>query len=135
MTAQEAYDQIRAYFSREDAKLAKTNTPGRTCWYRIGKEASGPGCAVGCLIPDELYDPHLDNLNDGSGLADVLQNAEEGDEVCEKVVEFLGIRESDDLFDFLQSAQFAHDGALTVEAFFESLDRHATEAGLKVASS
>lgn len=50
MTTQEAYETIRAYFSRPDAVLAR-GTKGE-CQYRT---PDGNACAVGCLIPDELY--------------------------------------------------------------------------------
>ena len=136
MTAQEAYDRIRAYFSQPGAQLAKTpNTNGRTCWYRINAVSYSTGCAVGCLIPDELYDPHLDDLDDGTSIGDVVMAANEGDEVCEKIVNYLGIHEDDDLFNFLQDAQLAHDCSSTIETFFKSLDKYAQDAGLTVASS
>jgi hypothetical protein len=56
VNTQEAYDAIREYFSKPDAILAKSQ--GGRCEYRT---AEGRGCAVGCLIPDGLYDPKMEN--------------------------------------------------------------------------
>ena len=59
MTTQEAYDDIRAYFTRPGAKLAvgSSNNPnpfGPPCKYRT---EDGDQCAVGCLIPEAALLP------------------------------------------------------------------------------
>lgn len=51
LTLQDLYDQMVAYFSREDAVIARENFDG-TCLYRTEQ---GNKCAVGCLIPDANY--------------------------------------------------------------------------------
>jgi len=51
MTKQEAYLKIRTHFSRSDAQLAKSDDG---CYYRHPE--TGAACAVGCLIPDKLYE-------------------------------------------------------------------------------
>ena len=50
MDTQTAYENIRAYFSREGAVLAKSEQG--FCSYRT---TEGNKCAVGALIPDEMY--------------------------------------------------------------------------------
>lgn len=62
MTTEEAYRKIRAYFTRDDAVLAYTGT---TCRYRT---ADGNKCAVGCLIPDELYSQYGNKLERAGSL-------------------------------------------------------------------
>jgi hypothetical protein len=58
MTTQEAYESIRAYFNEPGATLAvEAVTPYPRCSYRT---TDGAKCAVGCLIPDDLYDPRIE---------------------------------------------------------------------------
>lgn len=56
MNAQEAFNTIINYFSREGAVLAIKDGL-KSCLYRT---ESGNKCAVGCLIPDELYRPWME---------------------------------------------------------------------------
>ena len=57
MTAQEIFDTVLTHL-REQGKAAK----GRDgdCQYRGTR---GTACAVGCLIPDELYNPLIEGLS------------------------------------------------------------------------
>lgn len=57
MTITEAYQQMREYFSRPEARLAKKDGGG--CEYRTDDNRK---CAVGCLIPDNLYAPQIEGL-------------------------------------------------------------------------
>jgi hypothetical protein len=52
MTTQEAYEQIKAFFSLPGAQLSQDTS--HLCYYR---HPDNPRirCAVGCLIPDDLY--------------------------------------------------------------------------------
>ena len=59
MTTQEAYEQIRAYFSREGAQLAWDDDLD-SCQYCT---EDGRRCAVGCLIPAGLYDQNFEGTN------------------------------------------------------------------------
>ena len=59
MTEQEIFDTVLAHL-REQGKAAATDDGG--CRYR---GADGTACAVGCLIPDELYDPVIEGLGVG----------------------------------------------------------------------
>ena len=56
MTEQEIFDTVLEHL-REQGKAA-ANAEG-SCQYR---GANGTACAVGCLIPDELYDPLIEGL-------------------------------------------------------------------------
>ena len=57
MTEQEIFDTVLTHL-REQGKAAATDDGG--CRYR---DADGTACAVGCLIPDELYDPVIEGLS------------------------------------------------------------------------
>jgi hypothetical protein len=127
MTTQEAYEQIRSYFSRPDAALAATTT-GDTCFYRQPMpDGSVRKCAVGCLIPDELYDLELDEQNVAGDHAMVWTN---------ELREFF----QDVDVDFINEAQAAHDGTASshghfaVSAFIARLDKVADRHHLKVVS-
>lgn len=104
-TVREAYDQVLEYFSRPDAVLSKT--VDGTCHYR-GPEDSR--CAFGILIPDEAYDPKMENR-----VADVV--------IC-KYAAFRNWRDEAGGFDiarFVARAQSAHDNSRSVPEFLDRL--------------
>ena len=57
MTEQEIFDTVLTHL-REQGEAA--TSAGGSCRYR---GANGTACAVGCLIPDELYDPLIEGLS------------------------------------------------------------------------
>ena len=57
MTAQEIYDTVLAHL-RKQGRASRTIAGG--CRYR---GPDGTACAVGCLIPDELYDHRIEGLS------------------------------------------------------------------------
>ena len=63
MTEQEIFDKVATHLLTQMAKSSRLNPlippaiQGETCLYR---DSFGRKCAVGCLIPDELYDPDMD---------------------------------------------------------------------------
>ena len=63
MTKQEAFDQMVAHLRQQKAFSFRTidedeDGPYYQCAYR---GEGGVACAVGCLIPDELYSPAFEN--------------------------------------------------------------------------
>jgi hypothetical protein len=128
MTTQEAYDQMRAWFTRPGAQLARTATITvdglnvHGCHYRLPAEPQAQKrCAIGCLIPDAIYDPAIEDQSIGTVL--------------------MAHRLIDDLLDqvdihFLEQAQELHDynGTANVNEFVIGLDNIATRHGLKVAA-
>lgn len=141
MTKQEAYEKMREFFSRPGAVLAverMTHNPDKfKCVYRGGAEATSPvRCAIGCLIPDEQYDPWFDEHGDitGKGILD-LDEAGRLPAVIEDSIQACGY---DDFLDFLETCQSAHDrigiNQGTTGAFVRDLDAIAERYGLKVAT-
>jgi hypothetical protein len=125
VTTQEAYEQIRAWFSRGDATLA-FDAGYDKCFYRLHSDVDSPvRCAVGCLIPDELYDEQLDdnNMHVGTAIA-----------YSPEISELL----SDVSADFLSRAQRAHDETAkaggTPAQFVSWLDDIAVAHKLKAAA-
>ena len=55
MTEQKIFDSVLAHLRKQGK--ASLNAKGK-CAYR---GEGGTACAVGCLIPDELYDPRIEN--------------------------------------------------------------------------
>lgn len=56
MNTQEAYEQMRSYFSKPGVQYGIEEDAGQ-CMYRT---PDGNKCAVGCLIEDENYDTMFD---------------------------------------------------------------------------
>ena len=69
MNPQEIYDTVKEHLLTQ---MEESMHPvHKYCMYR---NPSGLKCAVGCLIPDELYDPRMDNGGvSGKGLSLLLQ--------------------------------------------------------------
>lgn len=57
MTGQEIFDSVLAHLRKQGE--AAVNGTGE-CMYR---GLGGTACAVGCLIPDELYDPRIEDVS------------------------------------------------------------------------
>lgn len=112
MTTQEAYDGIRSHFSRSYVMFGAGQSPKglwTVCLYRgDGTPESATRCAVGCLIPDDLYDPAMESV-DALDLIDtfgVLQGY------------FYGVDTG-----FLRAAQTLHD-RYGLAAVNDNLDRY-----------
>lgn len=54
MNAQEIFDKVVTHLRTQKSRAML----GNSCAYRA---PDGKMCAVGCLIPDELYDPKMEN--------------------------------------------------------------------------
>lgn len=123
MDVTEAYDGIRAWFTRPDAVYgfelypeeieSYTGSAGH-CVYRAGKDPSSQvRCAVGCLIPDEVYRPEWDECG-GSSFIDI-------DELA-RLLEM-----DQDAVRFLRNAQHEHDDCARdgapMPVFIEALDK------------
>lgn len=90
MTNQEAFDKIvRHLFSMKHRSLRPGD--GEECVYR---SEDGNKCAIGCLIPDELYNPSFENL----GVVALCERSE----VIRTLFKEVSI-------DMLRDLQFAHD--------------------------
>lgn len=61
MTPQDIFDRVSEHLLKQGrAAINPTpHTPSMTCVYRA---PNGDKCAVGCLIPDELYRPDFEGL-------------------------------------------------------------------------
>ena len=60
MTEQEVFDKVVNHLLKQNKKAAKFPNPYRSeCMY---KNSEGLKCAVGCLIPDDKYQPYMENM-------------------------------------------------------------------------
>jgi len=129
VTTQEAYEKMRAWFSRPEAVLAReewTDEEGFThierCFYREGHAAeSEVRCAIGCLIPDELYD---------HGFEGTAAHALVHSSMFPELAEFFGTVSAD----FLSAAQAEHDDDRneTPDDFVRALDKLTEQYGLEL---
>jgi hypothetical protein len=110
MELQDAYAAMRRYFaSKPEGEPAKAGN-AYTCVYRgenvkenvaNGVDFSGRRCAIGCLIPDALYDPKLE------ACGGVVNLRAEGGVIGQRVLDFLGI--TDENISAWSDLQNAHD--------------------------
>lgn len=108
MDKQEIFDKIITHLRTQKVKSGNESF----CMY---KDANGNKCAVGCLIPDDLYDPLIDD--------DVSNNHGTGLKVNVYAKEALlkaGINTNDEsIIDFLAELQFIHDSMADVWSDFQ----------------
>lgn len=100
MTIEKAYQGMKEYFSRPGAELAFDKYE-KTCKYRT---IDGKKCAIGCLIPDDMYNPGMEHT------------------AVELVVEQEMGWTDTRLKSFLFSAQEMHDNCRDTSHFLERLE-------------
>lgn len=111
MTTQEAYEQIKEFFSQPDA-VRGFDENGMGCVYRAGEDRLSPiRCAFGCLIPDEMYHPDIEGLGADEAFRWLQREGIPIDTIMDDVD--LG---------FICAAQVAHDKSETITEFLERLD-------------
>jgi hypothetical protein len=112
-TRQEIFDIVSRHLLSQGIKSIDMSG---TCLYR---GPNGLKCAVGCLIPDDLYRQQLEMQ--GVDACDVLYVLEDV-EICE--------RDDENMIRFLRDLQNLHDG--TVPAFWrEELNQLANRWGIR----
>lgn len=78
MTGQEAFDRVWQWFVVD--KNNPSIDPGtRMCVYR---GPDGTRCALGVLLPDDLYSPHLEGLNARTMFSGFFLNEDESDTIA-----------------------------------------------------
>ena len=134
MNRQEIYEAQREYFSREGAVLAKMpfTGGGESCQYRIDPDdPTSGGCAVGCLIPNELYEAEMDSLEDGTSV-DELYSAYPS-LFNDQILEGVESEEWMEAFEWLRETQRLHDcAALNPVDFVRLLDEAARIRAMSV---
>jgi hypothetical protein len=136
MNALEAYISIRGYFSRPEAILARDE--GDNCVYRTSE---GDKCAVGCLIPEDLYfafehedsEPDIDghyNALEGNSVETLLGFLSEDGRIEAQKLHAL-LDDNPRKVEFLSAAQKLHDTVANDAAdFVRLLDGLAVTSGL-----
>ena len=126
MNAQEAYNKMRHWFTLPGAVLGQTDDG--FCAYRGTNEhgdydkLSNVRCAVGCLIPNDLYSPYMDSGEQGDGM--------QAGQLLDYYPDVRKLFDDDLAMEFVQKAQTRHDDSSTVDQFIEKLDRLADDYGL-----
>lgn len=93
MDRQKTFDTVATHLITQGAQAMETEE----CRYRT---SDGKRCAVGCLIPDELYSPKFEGKNAWAML-----------DMDQKLRAHIGIETNAD-YDFLGELQRIHDGNL-----------------------
>lgn len=129
MTEQEIFDTVLTHL-REQGEAA--TSAGDSCRYR---GANGTACAVGCLIPDELYDPLIEGLGVGRIIEAVVPDYRQ-DQTQELLPVFARIKNhiGAEHLPLLNELQEAHDMDLYIsglDAWEEEMHRIARDFDLK----
>lgn len=61
MTKQEIYDKVKNHLLTQNKKSAKAAKFGEEDSFQCQYRHEGLKCAIGCLIPDELYKPEMES--------------------------------------------------------------------------
>jgi len=118
MTRQEIFTKVARHLLRQKKKAASLD--GHTCVYKTPR--SGLKCAIGCLIPNKLYDPGMEGLG-------LEQNAQ-----VQEVLRKVGVRCSRPVDQrFLSALQKIHDDLdITPKDWPEKLRQLAKQHKLKM---
>lgn len=110
MTPQDIFDTVAAHLYKQNKRSYKGNArmSGGFCVYR---SPEGLKCAVGCLIPDEDYDPRMDDNECMRGGTYVSKLVDLAPELGFRLPAYFSANVA-----LLASLQRAHDGADIVNA-------------------
>lgn len=120
MTLQETFDMIVKHLAQQGRRSELTGGFAYGCAYR------GPDnmkCAVGCLIPDELYDWSLERMSVCAIYANPQQTT------FNKVIDYLNTligADQNTICAFLERMQVAHDTSHTPEELKRALKQICT---------
>lgn len=112
LNKQQVFDKIWQYFIVEKHPQSG-NLFG--CYYR-SKE--GNKCAIGCLIPDEMYLPEFDSQEASTAVDDLMTSSPIFKKTLEQIIDF----KEDAMLIFLNSMQTCHD------VYFEKLEESLRDA-------
>lgn len=104
MELQEIYDKVKAHLLSQGKPAMDVD--GRCSVYRA---EDGTKCAVGCLIPDELYRPEFEGMTVATARAIWVQKGEETPLMAALLP--LGVKDLKN-FQLLEKLQFIHDAYL-----------------------
>lgn len=98
LNKQQVFDKVAAHLLAQKITSSKSHIVGGSCLYR---GPNGTKCAVGCLIPDDLYEPSMEGKSvPGSGDFDMYLSTV--GKVLTQIVE-------KDTFPLLAALQLLHD--------------------------
>lgn len=120
LNKQQVFDKVAAHLLAQGQTSSKGNHPGGTCLYR---GPNGTKCAVGCLIPDDMYEPTMEGKSmPESGDFDMYLSTV--GKVLVQIVE-------EDTFPLLAALQILHDTVIPKHWDIE-LRKSAVKFNLKV---
>lgn len=128
LTVQQVFDRVARHLLEQGKKsltVAGSNPKNYTCLYR------GPGgtkCAVGAIIPDELYCKEIDNLDEPAAVMPGGGVSDDSDGLLQQILWEAGVPA--DGYALLDKLQDVHDG-YDVEQWPQQLREVAGRFGLK----
>jgi len=107
MNRQEIFNKVCEHLIKQNEKAM--DHVNDTCMYRSGEDDNPLCCGIGCLIPDELYDPLLE----GRGIRNIFDHRYDCTHSA-AVIEHIGIETEADLF-FINALQVVHDSSFVAD--------------------
>ena len=116
LTPRQVFDKVKAHLLKQNEKATSSREDYAGCAYR---SADGLSCAVGCLIPDSLYDPVIEgqSVESASEAADTVNEEGlafaqiDGSAVLWMILQELGITSAGHI-KLLDALQDLHDSYL-----------------------
>ncbi len=105
MNKQEVFDKVANHLLTQNRKAINTGnlSPYVKCVYRT---KDGRKCAIGCLIPDDQYDPHIEGCSPNVNPDQAVSSG--GAMLSKILISQLGELTEQD-YQFLRELQFIHD--------------------------
>jgi hypothetical protein len=115
LTAQQIFDRVLTHLRTQGQAARHVYDGGTSCRYRLEQD-NGPtlSCAVGCLIPDDVFEPGIEGSSIGAilSLAEDYEKAGGLDNMPAHKWLYENVREH---LHLLQDLQRAHDGHMKGE--------------------
>ena len=132
MKAQEIFDKIVTHLltQKERASVAGTENPKPICKYRLRVGCKTLSCAIGALIPNEVYREEFEGQT-VLGLLGMVQTRQINQEKFDLLKEYIWPEDMniEDGQNFLRTMQWIHDTS-DPETWYATLRMHAMVNGL-----
>ena len=128
LTSQQIFDKVLAHLRKQGCQSRHQNDDGTlgSCAYR---GAGGTMCAVGCLIPDNVYDERIEGLGVYVSLLTMSRQRTEYEELLVSTFDASAVPRTVEAYGLLGALQRVHDQYFEV-GFESEMQRVASDRGL-----
>jgi len=117
MIKQEIFNKVVRHLHEQGERALDKS--GKVCVYRdgIGKNGKVLTCAVGCLIPEGLYDPACEGASTGSALSAKSSASRPKEAALRKSLKAVGVHITEPIRSLLSALQGFHDRSWSTRAY------------------